>query len=93
MERIKKVTTDDLAIMINDGFKDVDKKFEKIETELKIEIKKSEQKMMDYTNKRIGESEGKIIPKINALTNILKDKNIINEDDVRKVKFAVEVEK
>jgi hypothetical protein len=49
--------------------------------ELKVEIKKSEQVNKDWTDKRVGEAEGRIIPKINTLTNVLKDKNVIDEEE------------
>ena len=41
-------------------------------------INKAKQDMMDYTDKRIGESEGKIIPKLKTLVDVLENKKIIS---------------
>ena len=56
--------------------------------ELREEMKTTGQELRDYTDKRVGEAEGRIIPKINTLTNILRDKNIVSEEEVVSVRKA-----
>lgn len=64
-----------------------------IKPSINQEIKVSEQKIMDYSDRKLETTEGNIISKINTLTNVLEDKNIIDEEDVKKVRFAAEIGK
>lgn len=68
---------------------------DQFDNKVKPEIIKAKQEMMDYTDKRVGGAEGRINPKLNrinqqldTLTNVLRDKNVIDEEDVKKVQKA-----
>jgi hypothetical protein len=54
-----------------------------------------EQNLRDYTDKRAGETEGRINPKLNilnkrlgTLTDVLAGKNVVNEEEVVGVRKA-----
>ncbi len=52
------------------------------------EIKTSEQKLRDWTDKRVGEAEGRIIQKTHTLTDILGEKDVIGDHDIRKIRLV-----
>ena len=87
MDAIAKFNTDDLKPQfenINKKFEDIDRKIDTTKKELMVEM----QKVRDYNDKRIDQAEGRIIPKISTLTNVLRGKEIIGDEDVQKVQKA-----
>lgn len=91
MEKAKKVTIDDLAVMMKNSFDSVDEKFKGIDEKfesVKQDIGKAKQDVIDYVDKRVGKTEGNIISKINTLTNILEEKNVISGNDVRRIRLV-----
>lgn len=87
MGAIAKFNADDLKPQfenIDKKFDDLDKKIDNTKKELMVEM----QKVRDYNDKRIDQAEGRIIPKISTLTNVLREKDILNSEDVRKVQKA-----
>jgi len=73
---------------IDKKFDEIDKRFDKTDEK----INKAKQELMDYTDRRVGESEVKIISKMNAkfdvLTNVLQEKEVINSNNTMSVKRA-----
>lgn len=94
MSEEKSLTKSDLVDVLGTFTEDVllPKMQEMIDTnfveKIKPEIMKAKQEMMDYTDKRIGQSEGKILPKINAITDVLRNKNVINDKDAVSIRSA-----
>jgi len=58
------------------------------EDDIKPSIIKEIQGARDWTDKKVREPEGKIISKINTLTNVLEEKDVINVKEVEMVKRA-----
>ena len=97
MEEEKSITKSDFTEVLGKFTEDVllpaigrliDNSADSVKEELRVEIKISEQANKDWTNKRVGEAEGRIIPKINTLTNVLEEKGVISTKQAGIVKRA-----
>jgi len=89
-QKLDKVSGDleDLIVTTKKGFDDTGKSLKEARIDVGVEIKMSEQVTRDYIDKRTGEAEGRIIPKINTLTNVLREKGAISAREMASVQSA-----
>jgi hypothetical protein len=92
MEEKNKITIDDLATMIKNGFDDMDEKFKAVDEKFRAMDDKLSKKIDDVDNK-LSKKIDNVAHGLGTLVDVLEDNRAINTKDVKKVKFAVEVGK